>query len=207
MKQIRTPILSLVALLITIEAHAQVTNIVTLTLSAFVQNIGNNVNGVTTTLPPVKKTVITHDILGYLSQAEWLEPSFGSGAKLALVTDGAPTSGYFVIVDSHLNLLQDVSDIITFSVGTVIFSGKQDFQGNPSPSVKGTELVTITYDDTFSGGSISFSFTGLLNGTVTGTATSLTQKGTLTNGTGQGTYQGIPLVLTGNFSLAGKLIY
>jgi hypothetical protein len=190
------------ALMLAATARADVTNIVRLTLTASIQNTSSENGAIVTTLAPVKKTVTTTQLLGYLAQAVWGTPSFPPGAKLALVTS-SPTDGYFVVIDPQYNVLADVSYIMSFSAGTVVYSGKQDFYGNAAPTLKGLEIVRIDYDDTYDGGSIQFSVRGLLSGSVSQGTTTVTQSATVANVTGEGNYQSIPLVVSGSMTFKG----
>src|SRR5438876_7301743 len=161
------------------QARADITNIVRLTFVVSLQNVDTDNGATIATAPPIRKVLATKDVLDYLAQDE-PEP-FAPGARLALVTR-SPNEGYFIVVDSQFNVLADVSRILVFTAGNnLIFSGKRDQSDNPAPSLKGSELVTITFDDTPLGGKIQFALTGMLTGTVTRTATAIKQTASMPN--------------------------
>ena len=73
------------------------------------------------------------------------------------------------------------------------------------------QLLTIKYDDTVAGGSLQFFLTGIGTGKTTDStpnkttgAYTETDTGSLSSGTGEGSYQGNPFVCTGTASASGK---
>jgi hypothetical protein len=197
--------------------QAQLTQILTITATASLQG-GSTDNGtVTTYAAPIKHTADTKQILAFLAQDENVEGNYGStnfpsGAKLVIAANGA-----FQVLDKSDNLLVDVSDILSSSnPGTNnIFSGKQnDTNGLASPTTTDLSLLTITFDDSNVGEGavgLTFSMTGIGTGKTTDTTPNVstgayteTDSGSLTSATGEGSYQGDPLVVTGSAKASGK---
>jgi hypothetical protein len=194
------------------SAPAQTINLVTITLTLFVQNTSTTKGTVTTTLAPVKQRAVTKDVLTYLAEDLNGEPSFGPGAQLALISY-SPTEGYFAVVDKNLRLLADVSGILTFTAGeNLISSGsQQSATGLAAPTLKGMQLATISYDGNggYGPNAVQFSLQGMLSGSITDSTSKAglvteTQTASVSSGTGEGTYNGIPFVVTGTWSLKGK---
>ena len=208
--------------------QAQVTNVITLSLSVSVQGNSTDVNGVTIAAAPIKHTVATKDILGFLAQAENAEgnylagTTFPTGAKLVVISSSNNNNPVFQVLAANNSFLVDVSDIITSADGTFgndIYSGKQnDTTLLAATSETDLHILTMQYDDTWIMGSqdVKFYVTGLMTSTTTDTVPNATtsvytesQSHKLASGTGEGTYQGQPFVLTGTMSATGKatLIY
>lgn len=195
-------ILTLIGISI-VTAEAQTTNAVNFSLTAYVQNTSNDNGTIVTTAAPVRRRAATKDLMTYLEQD--LGP-FPQGSQLALVAIGS-SGGLFEIVDSHGNFVEDLTGIMDLSVGTnVVFSGK-NFSGitTAAPTQKGLTIVRVSFDDTriTGGAGIQFYFQGLLSGTITDRTVQgnivETQTGTMT-GAGEGTYQNIPMMVSGSMS-------
>jgi len=199
--------------------QAQVNQLLTVTATAYVQGDSSDNGTVTTAAAPTKVSVGTKQLLEALAVDEHaadLYPSttFPSGAKLVTV-DGNNDSPDFQVLDKSDNLLVDVTNIVSFGQpgNNTVFSGKQnDNNGLASPATANLQLLTFAFDDTAISGSenIKFYFTGIGSSTTTDTTPngggvySETDKGSLTSGTGEGTYQGNQLLITGSAKASGK---
>jgi hypothetical protein len=198
-----------------VEGHLQAQVKVPFTFTLTVLEQANSTdNGTTTTTPaPIKTTITNKQILSRLATDEfaagnWSSNSFPAGAKLVL------EDGKFEVVDKNLNLLVDVSNIITFEIGDKdIFSGKEDdVTGLASPSTSDVSILTIRFDDTaITGGNINFYLHGLAKVTVTDTKPNATTRiytetisGSMTGAAGEGSETGNDLVVSGNVSASGK---
>ena len=198
---------------------AQLAEVLTITLTASVQNPNSTDNGTVTTTPaPVKHSVDTKDILLWLAQDENAETNYGSttfpsGAKLVTINGNSQD---FQVLDKNNNLLVDVSDILSSSNpgNNNIFSGKQnDTNQLAAPTTTSSSLLTITFDDTaiVGGVGVKFFLTGIGTGKTTDTAPNATtgaytetDSGALSTAAGEGSYQGNPFVCTGTASASGK---
>jgi hypothetical protein len=208
---------------------AQVTNTLTITSTASVQNINTTDNGTVSTTPaPTKYSVDTKQILTALALAENLEgtypagTTFPSGAKLVVViANGSGTPPDFQVLDKTNHLLVDVSDIIsaqtTGNFGSDVFSGKQnDTTGLANPTQTDLQIFSIFYDDTAVPGSknIQLYLTGLMTNVTTDSvpnkttgAFTETQSHKMTTSAGDGNYNGNPLVVTGSVTATGKAVF
>lgn len=206
-----------------IQAQGAVMNTATVSLSASIQSEVSSDNGnVTTYAAPIKFSIKTKDILSALAIAENQEgnypsSSFPSGAKLVVfLTGGDSSSPDFEVVDKSNNFLVDVSDIVsgTPSGSAYVYSGKvSDDTGLGSPSQTDIQIYTITYDDTGIDGSLNlqFTLTGVLTELVSDGKVNLStglytesQSHKLTLGTGDGSFSGQAIIVSGTTSLAGK---
>jgi hypothetical protein len=193
--------------------HAQVTQLLTITASASVQGAYsysyNAKTGITTYTyaAPTKYSISTKSILAIL--ATDYHTTFPSGAKL--VQDG--NSGDIQVVASNGTLLQDVSGVMNLSNpgNNDIHSGKSTSQFPGIGTSSDSSLGTINFDDTGIGGTLQFYLTGITTGSTTDTtpnkttgAYTETDTGSLTSGTGEGSYQNNPFVCTGTASASGK---
>jgi hypothetical protein len=182
--------------------HAQIANITSISLVASVQNVSSDKLGSTVTLPAVQHRTANKELLAII--AKDLGTSFPTGSQLAIISSGT-MDGYFAVVDRQRNKLVDLSNIMQFSTGNnQIYSGKvNNLTGVLSQ--KASELGVITFDDSaMSASPIQFKLQGLLTGTLTQTLTATTQTATMASGTGEGSYQSIPMIVTGTMSLRGK---
>jgi hypothetical protein len=182
------------------------------------QNTTNDTGKTTTVKAPIKQIKTTANLIEQLTHDEFAEGNLASDslpAGAALYFNG---SGFEIAKGT--NEIVDVSDILTWNVtGTndIFATTYSDANGAGAPPFTRTDyyLVTVTYDDSASTGALQFSATGLA--IVTQSATTPNAKTgkynesgsiSLTDGTGQGFYLGVPFVLTGftvtaNGSLAG----
>jgi len=201
--------------------QAQVTQVLTITATASIQGNSSDNNTITTYASPTKFSVTTKVILGALAVDEHAESNylagstFPSGAKLVTINNNNNTND-FQVLDKNGNLLVDVSDILSFNQPgeNSIFSGKQnDSTQLASPSTVGSQLLTLSFDDTGipGGEGVKFFYTGIGTGTTTDTTPNVntgvyteTDNGSLTSGTGEGTSQGTQLLITGTASATGK---
>ena len=110
------------------------------------------------------------------------------------------------MVDKSNNLLQDVSGVMSISnPGTNDITSGKSTSLNPGLGTSANEqLLTISFDDTGVGGNLKFFLTGIGTGKTTDTtpnkttgAYTETDTGSLSSGTGEGSYQGNPFVCTG----------
>jgi hypothetical protein len=203
--------------------HAQVTQVVTIKATASVQGVPtysyNSHTGIATYgyAAPTKHSVATKDLLVILALDEnaggnyLVGTNFPSGAKL--VIDG--NSGRFQVLGKTNNLLVDVSDIMT-----AIYPGTNNIQSGKSTSLNhglGTstdlQLLTIKFDDTTVPGNagLQFFLTGIGTGKTADTTPNKTtgaytesSSGSLSSGTGEGSYLGNPFVCAGTASASGK---
>jgi hypothetical protein len=202
-------------------APAQTTNIVTIGLTLFFQNTSTDNGTVVVTRTPVQKRVTTKDILAKLAydkfeSGDYPSPSFPAGAQLTLVTFGLYRNvGMFQVIDKQSKFLVDVSDIIKFTTGTNLISSGKNYSQTTlgAPTLTGLMLAAVSFDDTHMGSGsyqIQFSTQGMLSGTVTdGKADYLgsyveTQSAKLAASAGEGSYAGMPFVMTGTMSIKGK---
>jgi hypothetical protein len=193
--------------------HAQVTQVLTIKATASVQgddsqstNSGTDVITYTTAAP-IKLSVATKDILTLL--ATDFQTTFPSGAKLVL--DG--TSGKIEVADKTNNVLQDVSSIISINEAgnNDITSGKSTSSNPGLGTSADLQLLTIKFDDTGAGGSVQFFLTGIGTGKTSDSTPNKTtgaytesSSGSLSSGTGEGSYQNNPFVCSGTASASGK---
>jgi hypothetical protein len=186
-------------------AQAQVTNVLTFALTAQVQGSSSDNNGVTVTAKPSKVSINNKKILDELVSDGVIASS--TGAKL-IVVDGA------VGVMDKSGTVTDISSIISLNqsgANDVTSGSVDDTTGLSSPSSTDLHLVTITFDDTGSGGNVSFSVTGLDTQTTTDSkpnattgAYTETQSHKVSNASGEGTAGGDEMVVTGTVSAKGK---
>ena len=119
----------------------------------------------------------------------------------------------FQVVDKNNNLLIDVSDIMSINrVGGNVITSSKSTSSNPGRGISSNEqLLSIGFDDTGIGGSLKFFLTGIGTGKTTDTTPSKTtgaytesSSGSLSSGTGEGSYHGNPFICTGTASESGK---
>lgn len=227
MKKITTQILATAALglsgLILPSARAitlpPVTNVVTLTARALVQNESPINNGTDTVTPaPTAYAVTTKILLKRLALDKFAQGSFGatnfpSGAKLVVFKDSG--NAVFQVLGRTNNFLADVSDILGLDTGdNNIFSGKtNNATGLANSTTTERGLVNLSFDDTAigGGGDIKFFLAGITVSVTTDTrpnsVTGLyqeTQAHTTATAIGEGTYQGSELVISGSFNASGR---
>jgi hypothetical protein len=182
---------------------------------------------------PTKHSVATKDLLALLALDENAEgnypgTNFPSGAKLVMTPvtpdpDGGSftvtpvpminNSSPFQVVDKNNNTLVGVSDIISInSAGSNVITSSKSTSSNPSLGTStDLELLSIKFDDTGAGGSLKFFLSGIWTSKITDTTPQKTTgaytesiSGSLSSGTGEGSYQGNPFVCTGTASESGK---
>jgi len=182
---------------------------ITMTLSE--QSSSNIIGTVATMATPQQVSLKTTDLLNTLAADEQVQGSWPSGgfpAKAVLAL-----AGHSFVVLNGTNILLNVSDIMSFNTAQPsVISGKQDLStGLADTSVKGQQVVSLMFDDTFiSGGNdLKFYLNGLLNLTLTDTvpvngAYTETQKIKISNGIGNGSMQGVIFVNTGTVSASGS---
>jgi len=139
------------------------------------------------------------------AQGNWSSNSFPAGAKLAAGNDS-------FVVTLGTNVLVDVSDILSFSNGEQeVFSGKtSDATGLATPSITRLRTGRLSFDDTgiVNGSGLKFYLQGVLTEKrtdsvpVNGTYTRSTSA-KLSSGTGEGSSDGIPFILTGSLIATG----
>jgi len=211
----------IIAAAVTAQAQRIVPVVFNLTATALVQNGSTTVNGVVTFAAPVAHKITTASTLANLAQAEYFKghypsPTFPVGAKLVWLnyTDDFASS-HFVVTDSAMNQLCDVSDVLTWQaeIDSAVVSG-QSTTGSPAlmKSFKETYAATLNYDDTHAGGGQNITAHFLVQSTLNDTVSSdgITYKESITskllNGTGSGVYYGQALTITGNGSAAGSAV-
>jgi hypothetical protein len=193
------------------DLHAQVTQVLTIKATASAQgadsqSTNSHTDVITyTTAAPIKRSVATKDFLTLLAQD--YNTVFPSGAKIVSNINGIQ------VVDKNNNLLQDVSSVISINT-----PGNNDITSGKSistyPNLKTStdlQLLTIKYDDTGVGGSLQFFLTGIATSKTTDSTPNKTtgaytesSSGSLSSGTGEGSYQGTPFVCAGTASASGK---
>jgi hypothetical protein len=170
-----------------LHAQTDAENVLTLTATASIQNFSTGDGS--TTLPPIKLSITTKQILQFLAEDEHAEgtyalSNFPAGAKLVVLMPSFDLQFYydwmdgtnkevrtFQVRDKHDALLVDVSDILSFSYGSNsafttndIYAGKFDHMtGLALPSWTVVQRATIIFDDTAitGGGGLHFSLTGI----------------------------------------------
>ena len=206
---------------VTVQAERIVPVVFNLTATALVQNTATTINGVKTISPAVSQKITTASTLANLAQAEYYQghyasPTFPVGAKLVWLnyTDDF-SSSHFVVMDSAMNQICDVDDVLTWDaqIDSSVASG-QITTGSPAlaKSLKESYTAKLSYDDTNAGGgqklTANFIVQSTLNDVVS--ADGLTYKETITSkivsGTGSGVYYGHVLTLTGKGSAAGSAV-
>ena len=193
------------------NAHAEVLQYLTFTVTTYTQKDSNDNGTNTITAAPKVQTHNTAELLGILArdkaaQGSWPSNSFPAGAKLAVGNNS------FVVV-AGTNTLVNVSDILSFSNGdNNIVSGKRnDITGRANPTTSRLQIGKLTFDDTaISGGTgLKFYLQGLVSQTESDTVPvnnvyTQTRSAKLSNGTGEGTdSSGHAFVLTGSLSATG----
>jgi len=198
--------------------HAQTTNMVTFTAAAQLQGATND-NGVVSTIsPPAKLILNTRQILAYLAQDEFASGNYASatfpeGAKLM-----APSwNGIFQVWDKENNLLVVVTNVLTRSQYTnFVVSGKRtDATGLSDRTITASYIWRITYNDSAiaGGAGLTFYLQGLTKDTITESAPSAagtyteTILNVMSGATGDGYYQGTPLVVSGSQTVSGKAVH
>jgi hypothetical protein len=216
MSQIAVPVAALAFLALTVgNLQAQVTNVITVSLTGMEQNSSSDNGTTTTTASPTKRTLATKDLLSLLAEDENMV--FPTGAKLVVISEhGDDDSLHFQVLDKNSHFLADVSDIIsgegTGNFDQDVFSGKQnDATSLSTPTITDLQIFTIFYDDTGDGGSLQFYLTGLITNTITDTTPNnttgvykQTESHKISSGAGDGIFDGNPLVVTGSFSATGS---
>jgi hypothetical protein len=227
MKRTTEIIISIAALAVSTFAGglwAQVPAVMTITAKGQQQNPGT-LNGNISIYPaPVLIALDTKEILSWLAfdesqEGKYATSTFPTGAKLVIILGHTDRDSIdFQVVDSTGGLLVDVSDIMggsyTGTFGGSVFSGKQDnttLLG--APSINSMEVFTLHFDDTniIFGMRIRFSLEGLLNNTITDSATSAktglfteTQILKMTDVGGDGNYLGYDMVVSGSMTAEGS---
>jgi len=188
------------------SARADLTNIVTLSVTTFTQAPTNSIDGTNTSFGKiVASTLSTSDLITEIGLANGR--TFSKSAKLILIDD------QFAIIDNGTLIPESV--ILTIQPG-----GENDIQGGIEngftflafPTLNQSALVTVLFDDTSfpPANHLKFVITGLATGTVTDTRPSSagiyneTMKVKVSSMTGEGLSAGNPIVITGTMSVSGK---
>ena len=191
------------------------TNSITIKATAVGQG-GTNNNGSVTTVSNITVSVSTKQVLAWLAVDENAEAKYGSttfptGAQLLLIEQGNDSD--FQVVDKNGNFLVDVRDVISLDHGdTTINSAKiSDSDGLFSPSGTQMRIFDFDFNDTNIGGGshVQFYLQGLETKTVTDSSVrsgKYTQSVSVSvpDGAGDGSYLGIPFVISGTISISGK---
>ncbi|MGD1087415.1 MAG: hypothetical protein ABR955_01635 [Verrucomicrobiota bacterium] len=223
--------------------QAQITNLVTITATAWEQGTNYNITNIviklgttnvtvyTKYVKPPQESLDTKDILKELAKDEdaaglWTSNNFPSGAQLAVI-DGGDITNKFVVLGKTNNLLVVVTNIVSLAKGTndidVVSGEENDTTGLYSPSKTDMHLLDFIFDDTAitnaGSGDIKFDLLGLDTQKVTDTkpVASGAHEGDYTetvstsvpSAVGEGTDNGIDVVLTGSITGTGsvKLVY
>jgi hypothetical protein len=201
---------------VTVNASAQqgiITNSVTFSATTFTQG-GTNDNGTITTY--TNAAVSSHSTIQILQELSNDIGPFTRAAKLVLLTGQAGAD--FAVIDGT-----NFYDIGGSNIMTLSFPGENRIRSgktsdvNPgvrSPSTTDIQLITLNFDDTSVGGSLTFTLTGVLNVTQTDTTPvnstyTETVKAKVINMVGEGSGGGNtvganPFVATGTLTVTGK---
>jgi hypothetical protein len=198
------------------------TNLLTIKATVFAQgNANNNNSDKDTTSIVAKESITTKQLLGWIAQDENVEGNFNaatfpSGATVKVVADGDGDFDVQVFSKAGV-LLVDASDLVTISQGSaVVTSGKvNNTTGFDDSAIKELSLATFTFDDSglgqiFNGTvGLTVSLTGVQSTTITDTRVSdgsfkQSITATISSGTGQGTLNGSPFIVTGSVSYSEK---
>jgi hypothetical protein len=198
-------------------------NVCTITATALVQSSGSSTKGsVLTVNAPTKYTLDTKHLLGILAEDYYGNPNtpFPDVAKLVGV-GGSGNGVTFQVwsVSKSGTTVFDVSSIITAdqggNYGSDVYSGKSNNSGQASPTTTDQQIFTLLFDDTGApyNGHLQFYMSGVMTSTTTdGTPSAAgvykeTQSNKGTSMTGDGNYDGAPLIITGglNATASGTL--
>jgi hypothetical protein len=182
-----------------------------ISMSLSKQSSSNIIGTVATIAAPQSVSLKTTDLLNTLAldeqvQGSWPSGSFPVKSTLAL-------AGHSLVVINGTNILLNVSDIMNYNTGQPsVISGKQNLStGLADTSVKGQQVVSLMFDDTFiSGGNdLKFYLNGLLSLTLTDTVPvngsyTETRKIKISSGIGDGSMQDIIFINTGTVSASGN---
>jgi hypothetical protein len=186
---------------------------VTISLN-MVQQTGTNDNGTNVTFITKQQSYSNQQFLQLLARDEnavgnYPNTNFPAGAKLAFIY------GAFQVVDRTNGLLLDVSDMLSFSQtssNVVAFGRYNEMKVLTNPTTSLGYIGRLDFDDTAYAGALGLKF--YLQGPVKGTLTDLlnTKAETLTaiiqtrlsNGWGDGTWNGKPLMVSGTLELGGR---
>ena len=203
--------------------HAQtVTNVFTIASVAQTQGETNVTNSVVTIQEPTFRQIATRDLLTLLAQDKRAQgifsgTNFPEGASLVVISTGVETGGGpadFQVLDQNGRFLFDVSNFVSLTVGTnIVTSGSINKNtGLLNPTLNGQSMTIFEYDDLGlpGGNGLEFFLIGLMTRTVTdlqpnsmGVLEQI-QASSMPNGQGTGTFQGIPLVISGSINLNGQ---
>jgi len=202
------------------EVKSTVASTVTIAATALVQNISTDNGTATVTSSPTKYKINTKSLLASLAKAKyfeglWKDTYFPPGAKLVMVNTTGSSAVFLVVNKSGSEVYVDVTGIITTndnaSFGSDVFSGKQnDRTGLANPTLTDQKILTFTYDDTNSGGTLKFYLSGLMTEKTTDSAPggaghyTESKSYTVDHGAGDGSLQTVPLVITGNLNARGS---
>jgi hypothetical protein len=189
------------------------TNVLTISGTAQIQSTKittNFSNGTGKVSAPTKYKVDTKQILVWLAwdehaEGNYLHTNFPAGAKLVAVVSNN-TAIAVQVVDKTNKFLVDVSDILSSAEeDTIVYSGTFDQSRLPTPSATVLRLWTGVFDDTTVPGGIGakFTMTGLESATITAKSGFYTVSAKVTGGIGDGSYQDLPLFMTGGATLSG----
>ncbi len=184
---------------LSLHAQTDAENVLTIAAIALIQN--GEADGITT-LPPVKHSITSKQILQFLAEDEHAEGSYASsnfpaGAKLVALMPSFDLQSYydwiggtnkevatFQVRDKNNALLVDVSDILSFSYGSNsafttndIYAGKFDqTTGLALPTWTVLQRATLIFNDTgiIGGGGLHFSLTGIETSKFTDTIPNVT---------------------------------
>ena len=201
--------------LIVVQANAQFAGIVSLSASAEMTATSTNNGTVTTTLNPVRFRINTKDLLSSLALDEFAMGNYAStnfppGSHLVILGD-IPAGNHidFEVQDRNGGGLVNVSDIIKLDYGTntVCWGKTNNSTGLDAPSRTRRLIQMFSYDSpTNSGSDLHFYLQGMATCKVTDSRLNRdndyleTQSDELV-GTGDGTFQGQPIVLTGDLNI------
>jgi hypothetical protein len=196
----------------TLTLRADITQVLTLNITTYEQT-GYVDNGVISAAAPPRPIINrTADLLVTLARDEnaaglWPNTNFPAGAQLAGTDQG------FAVI-SGTNILVLVTNIMSIDVGGAVLNfGKfNDTTFLGSPTIKHMHTAKITFDDTSitNSANLKFYIQGLVTDTQTDTkpnsdgfyTETITTK--MSNGTGEGTMNGTPFLLTATVSGTGR---
>lgn len=188
------------------NAHATVasfTNSLTISVTTTEQGASTVATNKTTYAAPKTSTLTTASLISELGLAT--SNSFTSAAKLVMI------GGSAAVIDG--SKVVDVSSFLQIGNpgNNRILSGTESTSGLAFPTLKTTQLISVSFDDTsVRSNGLSFDLTGLATSTMTDTVPSTngvyneTFSAKVLDMTGEGTNKTVPFVATGTASASGK---
>ena len=175
----------------------------------FQNQSGSTLSGtVLTTWQPMVFKLTSKELLLRIAAAKHQAGHYGfnefpAGCVLSFMFDPYSTNGHFAVTLNGEEVL-NVSDVIGIHTIANVYQEKYEKVLDLYLSHKAQSLVRITYDDTWAGGGLNFSATGVLSSSITDKA--ITQAVYSEKFSGKATLAGSNgdnQIVTGSFSLSG----